>query len=397
MKPFVFSIGLICGLILLAGCGPSDRVEITETSERSTYRPADTPGATSKERFGNPLEEASFAQGHSADDGHDHSDPNHTHAEDETSEQMAYRVPDGWTEVAPTQFRNPNFTAGPNNDVECYATTMPAGGSVPDNITRWRGQFNLEPFTDEQFAGLPRFPILGSEAVLVNLKGTFKTMQGELKENYHLLGAIIPLPDNLITLKMIGPAAQVQGEVGNFASFLQSLGGGNPDAEAAPASGQPIEDKIPGVAINQLSKNGMSWKIPEGWNFIDTGSPMRVVTFRMGKDLTSECYIVTLGGTGGGRLLNMNRWLGQLGQTPLEESELELQPKVEVFGEEVPMLITRGEFTGMQGEVVKQAMLLGATAELEEFSVFIKLIGPAQDVQQELGRFRAFCASLKQD
>jgi hypothetical protein len=389
---------MICGLILLTGCSEPERVEITETVERSTYRRPDVAGATSKQRFGDPFEEAAMAQGHSADDGHDHSDPNHTH--DDEPQQMAYLVPESWKQIESTQFRELNFVAGPDGVVECYTTTMPPTADIAANVNRWRNQFALEPFTDEQFEGLPRMPLLGAEAVFVNLKGTFTGMGAAPKEEYGLLGAVIPLQDNMITVKMIGPLGALESEMGNFAYFLQSLGGGvQPETETGATAGPPMPDPnaVPAPAASQTSKNGMSWTIPDGWNFIDTGSPMRLVTFRMGTGLGTECYIVTLGGNGGGRLANMNRWLTQLGQTPLEESELALQPTVELFGEEVPMLISQGKFTGMQGEVVEQAMLLGATAELEDFSVFIKLIGPLADVQKEAGRFRAFCTSLKQD
>ena len=46
---------------------------------------------------------------------------------------------------------------------------------------------------------------------------------------------------------------------------------------------------------------------------------------------------------GGGRLANYNRWLNQLEQSPLEETELELQPHIELLGEQVPQLIANGE------------------------------------------------------
>jgi len=399
MKTVFYSIGLFCGLAILAGCGKPERVEITETTERSSYRYQDTPGASSKERFGDPFEEAAMAQQHTADDGHDHSDPNHTHDHEEEAQQMGYEVPSGWKEVAPTQFRELNFVAGTDDTVECFTTTLPPGADIAANVNRWRGQFGLEPFSEEKLAALPRVPLLGVEAVLVNLKGSFSNMGAAPKANYGLLAAIIPLTDQTVTVKMVGPLSELDAQVGNFGYFLQSLGGGAPEAGVT-AEPVPMQnpDALPVAAASQTSKNGISWTIPEGWNYIDNGSPMRLVTFRMGAGLASECYIVTLGGNGGGRLANMNRWLGQLGQSPLEQSELDLQPKIELFGEEVPMLITQGEFTGMGDEVVeKSAMLYGASVELEEFSVFIKLVGPASVVKQELSRFRAFCTSLKQE
>ena len=84
--------------------------------------------------------------------------------------------------------------------------------------------------------------------------------------------------------------------------------------------------------------------------------------------------------------MNMNRWLGQMGGPPIEESALDLQPKIEVLGEQVPMLIAKGTYTGMGGQSLAGHVLLGASAELENQSIFIKLIAPEQLVNENRPR-----------
>ena len=91
----------------------------------------------------------------------------------------------------------------------------------------------------------------------------------------------------------------------------------------------------------------------------------------------------------------MNRWLGQMGEPPRGESGLDLQPKIEVLGEQVPMLIGKGTYTGMGGQSLPGHVLLGATAELESRSIFIKLIAPEHLVDANRDNFIAFCGSIE--
>jgi hypothetical protein len=66
-----------------------------------------------------------------------------------------------------------------------------------------------------------------------------------------------------------------------------------------------------------------------------------------------------------------------------------------LLGEQVPMLIARGTYTGMGGQSLPGHVLLGATAELENQSIFIKLIAPEQLVDANRDNFIAFCASIE--
>lgn len=121
VKPLHFCTA--AGLVLLiAACGaPPDNVEITDTTTRSEYRYQDKVDASSDERF---LSREALAKA-------DVTSPFH------------YSVPAGWTELAPTQFRNPNFAIGQDGDMECYVSVLQGdGGGLAINLNRWRGQFN---------------------------------------------------------------------------------------------------------------------------------------------------------------------------------------------------------------------------------------------------------------
>ena len=67
-----------------------------------------------------------------------------------------------------------------------------------------------------------------------------------------------------------------------------------------------------------------------------------------------------------------------MGEPPLLESELPLQPIIELFDEEAPLLVARGTYSGLGGEPRPNHTLYGATGEITHQSVFIKLTAPAQ-------------------
>ena len=268
MRTLLFSVCIAYLIMILAACGPADRVEMTDTLERSEYRPPDKPNATSAERFilaAPPVPTES---------------PTQNAQTSSNGSQFHYDVPEGWTEVAVSQFRSINFTLGPNSEIECYVSILPGGGGgVAVNLNRWRGQLGLDDYTPDEVRGLPTVPIMGINAVLVNFSGTFTSMQGQVNEGYHLLGAILEMSDNLVTIKMVGPSELVKGELNSFAQFVDSLHDGTGHShDASPAAAAPAA--APPEPMEPLtSGHGFSWEIPDDWTFVNHPSSMRLVTF----------------------------------------------------------------------------------------------------------------------
>src|SRR5438552_575957 len=68
---------------------------------------------------------------------------------------------------------------------------------------------------------------------------------------------------------------------------------------------------------------GLTWRLPAGWEEVAPGE-MRVASFRV-KDKTgkqADVSIVPLPGMAGGEINNVNRWRGQVGQSPVTEADL---------------------------------------------------------------------------
>ncbi len=388
-------LGLVCAVVLTACGDPADRVEITDTLQRSEHVSVPRVTATSEERFAYALPQT--APPMQAGGG---------------ASPFEFETPEGWTEVAPTQFRNPNFVAGPSGEVECYVSVLAGdGGGLLVNANRWRDQMGQESYSEDEFADLSQAFILGNEAVIVDFEGTFSGMgQAAPKEGYRLTGALVETSDSLVFIKMVGPNEAVEAQKNNFARFVQMLR--YKDTSASPAAQQagipesgglpPDHPDIGGLTDTAArapaasnSGSGFKWEVPAGWAEVDTPSPMRLVTFAFGPGNSGECYVVVLGGSGGGRLNNVNRWLGQMGEPPLQESELDLQPTIDLFGEQAPALIARGTYSGMGGESRQNHVLFGATAEINNQSVFIKLIAPEQVANANWNNFVAFCGSME--
>jgi len=401
--PLYTLIGTVCALALTA-CGKlPERVEISDTAERSEHTTVPRVNATSEERFAIAMPRTAPPMGMPGAQAGVMESP------------FDYDTPETWVEVEPTQFRNPNFLAGPKGEIECYVSVLPgAGAGLLVNANRWRGQMGQDAYTDVEFNALPRAEILGREAIVVDFPGEFSGMGGAApQQGFRLIGVLTETSAGGVFIKMTGPDELVTAERDNFARFAQSITlKGQPRTQTAAAP--PVEipeagalppdhpeiaepQAIASAPISSSGTQGFTWQTPLGWTELENASPMRLVTLSLGEGLPGECYVVILGGDGGGRLNNMNRWLSQMGEPPLDETELELQPKISLFGEMVPMLVSKGTYTGMGGQALAGTMMLGATAELAGQSVFIKLIAPESVGNANWQNFTDFCASLEQN
>ena len=142
------------------------------------------------------------------------------------------------------------------------------------------------------------------------------------------------------------------------------------------------------------SGDGMEWEIPEGWS-PQPQRPMRTITFAVGGG-TSECYVSVLGGEGGGIAANINRWRDQMGQPDLDGDDLAALPRIPMLAGEGIVVSIDGNYEGMSGDTVESATLLGAVRLLPGRSVFVKMIGPTDNVREEHEAFLEFCKSMRE-
>ena len=128
--------------------------------------------------------------------------------------------PDYWIEVAPRQFETMAFQIN-----GARLTVSEARGGLLMNINRWYGQFGKEAITAEQMQQMPRIVLGGHEAILVETVGIFTGRDGRPIEGQALLGAIAPVQDSLLVVKMTGAESTVSSEKSNFQEFCRTLRG----------------------------------------------------------------------------------------------------------------------------------------------------------------------------
>lgn len=135
---------------------------------------------------------------------------------------IAYDVPKVW-EVMPNTNSMRKATikvpkqGGDAEDAEL--TVSSAGGSMDANITRWCGQFGLtEPTKKEQRTAN------GLGVTVVELKGPYAGMGGQKKDNFMMLGAVIPGANGqLHFFKLTGPEKTVVASKNDFDTFISSF------------------------------------------------------------------------------------------------------------------------------------------------------------------------------
>lgn len=148
--------------------------------------------------------------------------------------QFTWQTPANWKLMPGTQMRQLNFSFGPDGAGECYMSmTNGQEGATLLEVNRWRKQMAQGALDDEGVNALPRMDLLKRSCPLVKLTGTYTPAGGmmmgappsEPKPDYALLGVVLEVPamQAVLTVKMVGPKAQVEAEEANFKTFVTSL------------------------------------------------------------------------------------------------------------------------------------------------------------------------------
>ena len=130
--------------------------------------------------------------------------------------------PENWLVLPPKQFRELNYRFGESGLGEVYVTI--AGGTVADNVNRWRRQFGNDPLTPAEMDVLAKVPIAGTEGVWLEATGEYASGMGApARAGQALAGVIAETGGRILTLKMVGPEEEVEAEKEAFRAFAASL------------------------------------------------------------------------------------------------------------------------------------------------------------------------------
>lgn len=136
-------------------------------------------------------------------------------------------APSSWQRRQPrSQFTLAEFALpkAEGDEQDGRLTVSMAGGSVAQNLQRWRGQFAGQQKAD----AVKQLDIAGLNVSVVDLSGTFNDQAGPFapaveRQGYRMLGAIVPVDDQLHFIKAYGPAKTMAQHEEAFDAFLKTL------------------------------------------------------------------------------------------------------------------------------------------------------------------------------
>jgi len=136
-----------------------------------------------------------------------------------------WTVPKSWIRKAPNSMLKAEFAIpkAEGDNMDGRLTVSQAGGSLKDNIARWKGQFSEKLDKEDQ----KTIEIAGVKVTLLDLAGTYNDRMrepGVPHPDYRLLGAIFQTDDHLsFFIKCSGPAKTITARADEIKGFLNSL------------------------------------------------------------------------------------------------------------------------------------------------------------------------------
>ena len=105
-------------------------------------------------------------------------------------------------------------------------TVSRAGGSIEENVDRWRSQFGEKPRKESR----SEVEIAGIQVTLVDYSGSYRGDRGPVGERkgHRMLGAIVPQDGQSIFVKAYGPEKTMAAHAEKIRAFVGSLRSSSP-------------------------------------------------------------------------------------------------------------------------------------------------------------------------
>jgi hypothetical protein len=152
----------------------------------------------------------------------------------ESAAGVAWTAPAGWTRQAPRPMREATYVLAPEfgekSGGECgvYFFGAGQGGSVDDNLARWKGQFTVTGGGPAP-AKVAKRSVHGLAMTTIDVSGDYSGLGGPLSDGggkvggYRLLGAIVTAPGGNIFIKCTGPLKTMSVNQPKFEQLLSSF------------------------------------------------------------------------------------------------------------------------------------------------------------------------------
>jgi hypothetical protein len=184
---------LLASVLSLFSCEERKEITVTETREPTTRDRSPKLFATSDERF-----------------------------RDAKPSPVKAETPQGWLALPGSQFRLLNYRFGESGMGEVWVSL--SQGSVLDNVNRWLKQFGAEPLDAAALAKLPTVTLAGTPGTFVTAAGDYESGMGSpVKPGYGLAGVVASVGGQILTVKMVGPKAEVEAAKPVLENYVRSL------------------------------------------------------------------------------------------------------------------------------------------------------------------------------
>jgi len=313
---------------------------------------------------------------------------------------LRWDAPPGWQAQSAGGLRLASFRApGPDGttaDVSVF-TFAGAGGDPLANINRWRAQLRLPPVAAERLPA--ELTVVESPAGRLSVADIVGQPDGP-KPASRILGAWLRQDDRVWFFKMLGPVAAVQSQRDAFLSLLHSVA---PAAGEAAPTPQPMEPGARTANTNDLppehivvaptdapGEASLVWTAPADWR------PKAATAVRKGSYSVprgggeADLAITAFPGDVGGVAANVNRWRGQVGLDPLDESAIGTVTEPMNANGLHFIIVDIAPPSGADGQ-----RILAALASWQGATWFFKLTGPGGLVEDEKSAFLAFLRTVR--
>jgi hypothetical protein len=180
-------------MVLFSSCEEKKEIVVTETRPLTTKDKSPKLFATSDERF-----------------------------RDAKPSPVKGVTPEGWLALPASQFRLLNYRFGESGMGEVWVSI--AAGSVLDNVNRWLRQFGADPLDQAALEKLRSVPIAGTAGTWVAAEGEYASGMGAPpKPGFALAGVVASIKGQILTVKMVGPMAEVEAARPALENFAKTL------------------------------------------------------------------------------------------------------------------------------------------------------------------------------
>ena len=365
---FPYRLGFVLLAVALAGCG-RDNVKVYRLSNDDSSSAAPPPNAAATPAAAPDQNENNVAQ-----------------------PQLQWTLPAGWTEVAPGDMSIASFKVTGQNGTEAGVTVVPlpgmAGGDSA-NVNRWRGQVGLPAASADELQKMGEPVQVGDQpATLYDLAGSDNAKR--------ILGVMQQRNGTTWFFKMTGDAALVEQQKSPFTAFLKSLTfTAEPQLSALPPGHPAVggaDQNAPMMSAGPAGGGRPTFTVPAGWQEVPAAQFLLAEYSIAGASgAKAEVNVAELSGNGGGVLANVNRWRGQIGLAPVDETGLaKVTTTMDVTGGQATLVDMTGN--DMSGQSTR---LVAAMVPMGDQTWFYKLMGDDKVVAGQKDAFTKFVQTAR--